>query len=416
MGKAKPYEISKHSVMEAFRRVKANAGGAGIDEQSIAEFELELKDNLYKVWNRMSSGSYFPPPVRACAIPKKSGGERILGIPTVSDRVAQTVVKMHLEPLLEPHFHPDSYGFRPGKSAHQALAVTRQRCWRADWVVEFDIKGLFDNIDHELLMRALRKHTDCAWVLLYVERWLKAPLQHADGTTLARTRGTPQGGVVSPLLANLFLHYVFDSWMVREFRHVPFCRYADDGLAHCRNKRQADYLRDRLEKRFRECRLELHPLKTKVIYCKDELRKGEAEHTSFDFLGYTFRPRLSYSQKNDKHFVNFSPAVSKVAQKAMRDEVWDWKLRMRADKNLEDLSAMFNPVIRGWMNYYGKFYPSEMYSTLRHLNRTLVKWAMRKYKRLRRHQRRAEHWLGRIAKKERHLFAHWKLGILPTAD
>jgi RNA-directed DNA polymerase len=264
-------------------------------------------------------------------------------VPTVSDRIAQTVVKAHLEPLLEPHFHPDSYGYRPGKSAHQALAVTRQRCWRNDWVLEFDIKGLFDNIDHDLMMRALKKHTDCPWVILYAERWLKAPLQQADGTTVARTRGTPQGGVVSPLLANLFLHYAFDAWMVREFPATPFCRYADDGLVHCRSKRQADHLWSRLEGRFRECGLELHPMKTKVIYCKDALRKGQFENTSFDFLGYTFRPRLSYSKKRDVHFVNFSPAVSKAAQKAMRDEVWAWKLRMRADKSLEDLAAMFNP-------------------------------------------------------------------------
>lgn len=244
MSKAKPFRISKRTVWEAYKRVKANKGTAGVDEISITEFERDLENNLYKLWNRMSSGSYFPPPVRSVEIPKSSGGKRILGIPTVADRTAQTVVKMNLEPELEPHFHRDSYGYRPGKSAVQAVGVVRERCWRNDWVLDLDIKGCFDNLDHELLMRAVRRHTDCRWMLLYIERWLKAPVQQPDGTLVQREKGVPQGGVISPLLANLFLHYAFDEWMKRNFPRIPFERYADDAIVHCRSERQAQWLKE----------------------------------------------------------------------------------------------------------------------------------------------------------------------------
>jgi RNA-directed DNA polymerase len=412
--KAKPFAISKKVVWEAWKEVKANHGAAGVDGESISDFEEDLKDNLYKIWNRMSSGSYFPPPVRTVEIPKKSGGKRLLGIPTVSDRTAQMVVKRYLEPVLEPHFHKDSYGYRPGKSAIQAVEVTRRRCWRYDWVLEFDIKGLFDNIDHALLMRAVRKHTRCKWILLYIERWLKAPFEKEDGTLVERTKGTPQGDVISPLLANVFLHYVFDKWMERRYPQNPFCRYADDGVVHCRSKVEALQLKGVLEARFRQCNLELHPEKTRVVYCKDDDRRGNYSHTSFDFLGFTFRPRRSKNRWG-KYFVNFSPGVSNKAAKAMRQQARKWKLHLRSDKSLEDLSRMFSPIIRGWINYYGSFYKSALYPILRHLNRTLVRWAMRKFKRLRRHRRRAEYWLGRIARRHPRLFPHWQMGLRPTA-
>ena len=414
MKKAKPFEISKHVVLDAWKHVKANQGAAGVDSESIADFEANLKDNLYKIWNRMSSGSYFPPPVRAVAIPKKTGGERLLGIPAVSDRIAQMVVKMYFEPLVEAKFHEDSYGYRPGKSAIQAIKVTRQRCWRYNWVLEFDIKGLFDNIDHDLLMKAVGHHTQCKWILLYIEKWLKTPFQKEDGTLVERKKGTPQGGVVSPVLSNLFLHYVFDKWMERNYPQNPFCRYADDAVAHCRNEAEAHKLQAALEVRFKECGLELHPQKTKIVYCKDDDRRGDYPNTSFDFLGFTFRPRRSKNRRG-KHFINFTPAVSNKAGKAMRETARRWKMHLRSDKTLEDLSRMFGPVIRGWINYYGSFYKSALYKTLRHLNRTLVRWAMRKYKRLRGHRRRAEYWLGRIAKKQPQLFPHWQMGIKPTA-
>lgn len=413
MDKTKSFEISKKVVMEAYRKVKANHGAAGIDEESMTDFEKELKDNLFKIWNRMSSGSYFPPPVKAVEIPKKNGGKRRLGIPTVADRIAQMVVKMYFEPQVEPYFHQDSYGYRPKKSAHDALGATRERCWRYDWVIEFDIKGLFDHIDHELLMRAVRKHTDKKWVLLYIERWLKAPFQTVEGKNIERPAGTPQGGVISPVLANLFLHYAFDKWMERNHPQNPWARYADDGIAHCRNQREAEELLEGLHRRFRECGLELHPGKTRIVYCQDEDRCGKYPEMTFDFLGYTFRPRRS-KNRFGKFFINFTPGVSNKACKAMRQTIRRWRIQLKPDKTLEDLSRMFNPVVRGWIQYYGRFYKSALYPVLRHMNRALILWAQRKYKKLRCHRRRAEHWLGGIARREPQLFAHWQMGILPA--
>ena len=408
MSAAKPFTISKHLVLDAFKAVKANAGSAGVDRQAIDEFEGDLKDNLYKIWNRMSSGTYFPPPVKAVAIPKRTGGERILGVPTVADRVAQMVVKSTFEPTVESIFLTDSYGYRPGKSALDALAVTRQRCWRYDWVLEWDIKGLFDNIRHDLLLKAVRKHTGCKWTLLYIERWLKAPMQLSDGTLVPRTKGTPQGGVVSPCLANLFLHYTFDAWMGRMFSGVPWCRYADDGLVHCKTEREAQTIMHALTARLAECGLALHPEKTKIVYCKDGNRDGEYVNTSFDFLGYTFGPRAAKNSKEDIIFVSFNCAVSSAALKAMRQKVRRSGLRNRTELDLAEISRRFNPLLRGWFEYYGKTCPSALYSVWRHFNKTLIAWAMRKYRRLRGHKTRARHFMEGISKRQPHLFIHWK--------
>jgi RNA-directed DNA polymerase len=404
MSEAKPYCISKHQVLEAYRRVKANGGAGGVDEESITDFERKLKDNLYKVWNRMSSGSYFPPPVRTVAIPKAGGGERKLGIPTVSDRVAQMVVKMQLEPEIEPLFHADSYGYRPGKSAHEAVGQARQRCWRYDWVLDLDIKGFFDNIPHDLMMKAVRKHARQAWVILYIERWLNAPAQDEEGTLTPRTRGTPQGGVISPLLANLFLHYAFDHWMKRNHSSVPFERYADDAIAHCRSQAQAEQMRQAVAQRLARCGLELNAQKTKIVYCKDEDRTGGSEHEKFDFLGYTFQARRARNWQG-KYFVSFLPAISDKASRAIREEMRSWKLQMRSDKSLEDLSRMFNPIVRGWVQYYGRYYRSLLYPVFKQLDRSLSKWACRKYRKLSRHRRRATHWITRISRREQRLFA-----------
>jgi len=412
MDTTKPYEIPKKQVLEAYRRVKANKGAAGIDDQSIEQFGADLKNNLYKIWNRMSSGSYFPPPVKAVEIPKKAGGVRILGVPTVADRVAQMVVKMALEPKMEPIFHPDSYGYRPGRSAAQALRVTRERCWRFTWVLEFDIRSLFDNIDHDLLMRAVRRHTDSPWVLLYIERWLKAPFQMPDGTTKAREKGTPQGGVISPLLANLFLHYAFDAWMVRAHPDKPLARYADDAVVHCRTEADATGLKADLEQRLAECGLELHPDKTRVVYCKDSNRGESHPNTSFDFLGYTFRPRPAKS-KSGAYFVSFAPAVSRKAQTAMQEEVHSWRLYRRSGSNLMDLARRVNPVVRGWIQYYGLFHRSSLTTVLEHLNQALIQWVRWKFKALRQGQR-ARHWLGRVARQQPDLFVHWEYGIRPA--
>jgi RNA-directed DNA polymerase len=412
LGETKPFIIPKNLVVRAYELVKANKGGAGVDRQSLEDFEKNLKDNLYKIWNRLSSGSYFPPPVKAVPIPKKTGGERILGVPTVSDRIAQMVVKLVFEPTVETIFYPDSYGYRPNKSALDAVGITRQRCWQNDWVLEFDIKGLFDNIDHGLLMKAVRKHTDIKWVILYIERWLKAPMQMPDGSLVERPKGTPQGGVISPVLSNLFLHYVFDSWMSRNRATMPWCRYADDGLVHCQTEQQAQNLLKALKERFEQCGLELHPKKTKIVYCKDGSRKGAYSEMEFTFLGYTFRRRLVKSSKLNRRFVGFTPAVSGCAQKAMRAKTRQAGFRNRTELELDDIARMYNPVLRGWIEYYGHYQRSAMYPVLRHFNKTLVAWAMRKYKKLKGHKTRAAIFLQDIARRQPGLFVHWKKGML----
>ncbi len=416
MPEAKPFDISKQLVWDAYQRVKANRGAAGVDGESLSMFEKDLKGNLYKVWNRMSSGSYCPPPVRRVEIPKENGGVRPLGIPTVGDRVAQTVAKMVLEPLVEPVFHPNSYAYRPGKSALEAVSVARKRCWDADWVIDLDIKDFFGSISHELIERAVAHHTDLAWVRLYVGRWLRAPIQREDGTLEHPTRGTPQGGVASPLLANLFMHYAFDVWMQRTFRSVPFERFADEAVVHCRSKRQAESVLMAIRERLLQCGLELHPTKTRIVYCKDSDRRGAHEHVSFDFLGFSFQPRRAKNRWG-KFFVSFLPAISAKAAKAIRVQMRTWKLAStRNNQRLEDLARVVNPVVRGWMNYYGRFYRSKCVQVLRHLNEVLGAWVRRKYHhRYKRRERASMHWLGRIARRDPKLFAHWTFGIRPEA-
>lgn len=386
-----------------------------MDGESLAMFEKDLKGNLYKIWNRMSSGSYFPPPVRLVEIEKAGGGIRPLGIPTVGDRIAQTVVTMVLEPLLEPVFHPNSYGYRPGRSALDAVGVARTRCWRSDWVIDLDIKAFFDSLDWDLLERAVAHHCDLGWIRLYIGRWLRAPVQRPDGTIQQRTKGSPQGAVVSPLVANLFLHYAFDAWMTRTFPHVQFERYADDAIVHCRSERQARMVLDAIRDRMRECGLELHSTKTRIVYCKDSDRRGEYEHVSFDFLGYTFQPRRA-KNRHGKYFVSFLPAISTKAAKAIRATIRNWRLAStRNNQSLEDLARVINPAVRGWMNYYGRYYRSKCVLVLRHINVALAAWARQKYKRFRRRKRSSMHWLGRIARRDPTLLVLWQLGIRPEA-
>ena len=404
MSSARPFEIPKRMVWEAFKRVRAKGGAAGVDRQSIEAFEEDLSNNLYKLWNRLSSGSYFPPPVRRVEIPKSDGGKRPLGIPTVADRIAQAVVKMQLEPLVEPHFDADSYGYRPKRSALQAVGVARQRCFRYPWVVDVDIRGFFDHLDHELLMRAVRKHTDCKWVLLYIDRWLKAPAQLADGTLLPREEGTPQGGVISPLLANIFLHYAFDVWMRETHPSISFERFADDVICHCRSEAQARALWSSIETRLAACRLELNLQKTKVVFCKSTRRPGEYPNVSFDFLGYTFRPRRAKSRWGP--FVAFSPAVSRSAVASMQHKVCAWRMARSTDRSIEDLAEMVNPVMRGWIQYYGQYSQSALYPFLTCFNQRLEKWARRTY---RLSSKQAQRWLKRIGLREPSLFVHWSL-------
>jgi group II intron reverse transcriptase/maturase len=414
---AKPYNIPKKQVVEAWQLVKANRGAGGVDKETIVMFEKNLKDNLYKVWNRMSSGSYFPPPVKRVEIPKGDGRVRMLGIPTVADRVAQTVAKQVLEPILEPIFHVDSDGYRPGRSALDAVAKARERCWRFDWVIDLDIKGFFDNLRHDLILKAVRYHTDpnpeLKWIPLYVERWLTAPVQLADGTMEYRTAGSPQGGVVSPLLANLFMHYAFDAWMDREFPGVPFGRYADDAVIHCVSLAQAKIILEAVRRRLKDKGLELHPDKTNIVYCKDDKRGGSHDQQSFDFLSYTFQAR-SVKTKGESFFVGFNPAISDKAKQGIREEVRAWRLTSTMNsKSLEEVAKLINPIVRGWVNYYGRFYRSECLDTLGYLNLVLARWTKRKFKRFHRNWMAAYRWLGGVAARQRDLFFHWTLGLYP---
>jgi len=411
MPNAKPFVIPKRLVWDAYQRVKANHGAAGVDGESLAAFETDVENNLYRVWNRMSSGSYFPPPVRLVEIPKENGGMRPLGIPTVADRVAQTVVTMVLEPVVEPHFHPDSYGYRPGKSALDAVGTARQRCWSADWVIELDIQDFFGTIPHELVERAVAHHTDLPWVRLYIARWLRAPVQRPDGTQEARTKGTPQGGVISPVLANLFLHYVFDTWLQRTYPQVPFERYADDAIVHCTSEAEARTVLDAIRRRFEQCGLALHSTKTRTVYCKDVNRPGEYEHITFDFLGYTFRPRQATTRKG-KRFVSFLPAMSPKAAKRIRATLRGWR-RLPTSQRLEEVVRVINPVIRGWVHYYGRYYRSRCLAVLRQVNVALAAWVRRKYKRLRRRPQASRHWLQRLAARAPQLVVLWPLGATP---
>jgi RNA-directed DNA polymerase len=409
---AKPFKIPKREVWEAYKRVKANQGAAGVDGQSISEFEADLEDNLYKLWNRLSSGSYFPPPVRRVDIPKRDGGGvRPLGIPTVADRVAQEVARRYLEPILEPVFHPDSYGYRPGKSAIDAVRTARERCWRYDWVLDLDTQAYFDSIDWELMLKAVRQHTDCRWVLLYVERWLKAPVQMEDGSIGPRTAGTPQGGVISPLLANLFMHYSFDMWMARNYPSIPFERYADDAICHCGSVEEARELWRALADRFAACQLVLHPEKTKIVYCKDANRRGDFPVIAFDFLGYQFRARKTMWRKGDKRIFahSFQPAASPKALKRIGRTVRHWALHHRSDLSLTELAAMYNPCIRGWINYYSHFYPTQLRPTLKRIDAYVIRWARRKFKRLRHRTKGGRDWFDRFRRANPHLFAHWVL-------
>ncbi|MGZ6838678.1 MAG: group II intron reverse transcriptase/maturase [Blastococcus sp.] len=403
--------IDKWAVWEAYRRVKANQGAAGVDRQSLQDFEQDLSGNLYKIWNRMSSGTYFPPPVKAVAIPKVGGGTRVLGVPTVADRIAQTVAAMALEPSVEPMFHPDSYGYRPGRSAIDAVRVCRERCWRDDWVIDLDLKSFFDTIPHDLLLRAVERHLDHdrRWVLLYVQRWLVAPLQREDGSLVARDRGSPPGSAISPLLANLFLHYAFDTWMVATFPTVPFERYAHDVVVHVRTERHAREVRTAITARLAECGLELNEAKTVTVYCRDEKRDGPYDGpTRFDFLGYTFRPRLVRTQTG-RYFVGFTPAVADKAGKRMRSVIRRWRIHRRTTWTLDDLAREINPVTRGWITYYGRFHRSALYPTLHSIDKYLVRWLTRKYRRFRAAPGRAYAFLRAVKERQPDLFVHWQV-------
>ncbi len=410
MEQAKSYKISKVKLWEAYKLVAQNKGSAGIDGMTLEKLKEREIDLLYKLWNRMSSGSYFPSPVKRVDIPKKSGGTRPLGIPTVLDRIAQMTARLYFEPMLEPNFHPDSFGYRPNKSAHDAVGLTKQRCWKYDWVIDLDIKGFFDNIDHELLLKAVDFHKPPEWVRLYIERWLKVPAINANGEVIQREKGTPQGGVISPLLANLFLHYSFDHWMKHCHPGNPFERYADDLIVHCQTLEEATLLLEEIKVRLAGSRLNVHPEKTKIVYCKDANRCGEFKETQFDFLGFTFRPRVAKNRKG-QFFVSFSPAISAKAEVAIRDTIRSWKVPSRVGIDLERLGKEYNPRIRGWLNYYGFFRKSALAGFCEMFQKCLVKWAKNKYRRLRTSWTKAYKWMSGVARNRPLQFAHWEWGF-----
>jgi len=410
----KPFSISKQWVYEAYLKVVSNKGSGGVDGVSLKEFRANYKNSLYKLWNQMSSGSYMPPAVRLMEIPKKDGGVRPLGIPTVSDRIGQTIVKELLEVVLEPIFHDDSYGYRPGRSATDAIGMARKRCWDYDWEIGLDIKGFFDNIPHDKLMRAVRKHCKCRSMLLYIERWLVAPLQKEGGTIVARTKGVPQGSVIGPLLSNLYLHYCMDEWMRINHPDCKFERYADDAIIHCKSEAQAVKVKEGLNRRMNECGLELHPEKTKMVYCKDSNRSGTYENISFDFLGYTFKPRMAKNSIRGVWFTNWLPAVSNKAMKSMNEKMKGWHILRASGCTLAEVIKAINPVIQGWISYYGQFYKSKLVNFMHIINVKLAGWARRKYKRLRPSEMKAIRWLHGVSLREPTLFAHWKVGATPT--
>jgi group II intron reverse transcriptase/maturase len=412
----KSFDIPKRLIWEAYLKVKSNKGAAGVDGQSLAEFGQDEQNNLYKLWNRLSSGTYFPPPVKAVEIPKAGGaGVRILGIPTVADRIAQTAVAMVLEPTVEPLFHPDSYGYRPGRSALAAVGTCKQRCWKQSWVIDLDIQGFFDNVPHDPILRAVDRHTDQAWVLLYVRRWLVAPIQQPNGALVTRDRGTPQGSAISPLLTNLFMHYAFDTWLTRTQPSIRFERYCDDAVVHCGSEKEAEYVRKHIADRLATFGLQLHPEKTRIVYCQQDGRRrlDHRVETGFTFLGYTFRPRTART-RNGELKTGFLPAVSNTAMKSMAAVIRGWRLGRCTGLSFAEVAAMINRIVAGWINYYGRYYKSLLIHFLRRqINPHLVKWAMRKYKHLHRAPAKARTRLAHIATEHPRIFAHWQHGALP---
>lgn len=404
--KTKPNNVDKQEVLKAWKRVRANKGAPGVDNESISKFEEKLSKNLYKLWNRMNSGSYFPQAVMRKEIPKKDGSTRPLGIPTVYDRIAQEVVKARLEPILEPHFHEDSYGYRPGKSAIDAISVCRERNWKYDWILDIDIEKFFDTVSHALLLKAVSKHCNEKWMVLYIKRWLEAPIQHLDGRIEESKQGTPQGGVISPLLANLYLHYAFDKWMEREFPEVKFERYADDIICHCKSKVEVDLLLQELEKRLKECNLKLHPDKTKIVYCRDSNRNEDYENISFNFLGYTFRPRKAKSSRTGKGFTSFLPAASREAQKNLRMTLKRQCALKHSQLNVNQVANAINAQLRGWINYFKPFSKGRLSNIYLYIENKIIKWAKRKY---RFNIGQSYKWLIRTKTTQPKLFAHWEL-------
>ena len=404
--------LYKDNLNRAYKRVKANKGAAGIDEMSIEETLPYLKEHQQELKNRILRGKYTPSPVRRVEIPKPDGGVRKLGIPTVIDRTIQEAITQRLVPIYEPLFADDSYGYRPGKNAKDAILKVKEYAEQGyTYAVSLDLSKYFDTLNHEILINLLRKTVKDERVVQLIKRYLKSGVME-NGVVMETEEGSTQGGVISPVLANLFLHYVFDDFMTKAYPNIWWERYADDGVLHCQSYKQAAFIKQKLEERFQQFGLELNKEKTRIVYCKDNRRPQNYSCTQFTFLGYTFRPRLN-KNKEGKFFVGFTPAVSEKAKTAMKQKIREWKIQLKADLSLKDIGNMINKVVQGWINYYTHYYKSEFYEVLRYINQCLIKWVRRSYKK-KNTRSRAEHWLGAVARRDRNLFAHWKFGILPS--
>jgi group II intron reverse transcriptase/maturase len=408
----KSVPISRQMIWEAYKKVRSNEGGAGIDQISMANYEANRSKYLYQLWNRMASGSYFPPAVKEVEIPKPDGNKRSLGIPTISDRIGQMVVKEYLETRFEKLFSANSYGYRPGKNAHMALSKVRENCRRYDWAIDLDIKGFFDNIDHCKLLQALEKHVPERWCLMYIKRWLTAPIQKVNGEQEEKQgKGTPQGGVISPLLANLYLHYTMDKWMECNHQSVQYVRYADDAILHVKSQSQAKYVLQELQNRMRTCNLELHPEKTKLVYCRDYRRQGKYPTVKFDFLGYSFQPRGTMSKQNGRLFLGYDCAISTKSKQRIANKMKELEIPKLSFKSIVGVAQYLEPYIRGWVNYYGKYRISALNPVFQLLRKRLVQWVRKRYKRYKTSLNKAYEWLGRVRVQYPTLFYHWRLGF-----
>jgi len=409
---AKGIPITRSMVWQAYKKVRKNKGSGGVDGMSLKTYEKHLEDNLYQLWNRLTSGSYFPKAVKQVSIPKRDGRQRKLGIPTIADRIAQQVIKDHLESRFEREFHENSYGYRPLKSAHQALEEVRKNVWKKDWVIDMDIKGFFDEVSHELLMKALKRHVPEKWVLMYIKRWLEAPIEtESKELEYRKGQGTPQGGVISPLLANLFLHYVFDKWMGKTFPTLMFVRYADDIIVHCGTEKEAEKVLAAIKSRMEECRLRLHEEKTKIVFCKKYKKQSDGKIVKFDFLGFSFQPRPSAMKKGGM-FLGYDCAISQSSKNKIIEEIKSTKFQRWTNRSIEEIAEFFNAKILGWINYYGKFRKHRLNSLFRVFERRLIEWARRRYKRLGKSYIKASKWFYRFKLGNRTLFAHWERGFI----